>query len=93
MGWATYGRGIWALTGKIEVRFREAAPTGERLELRGRMTRERGRVIEAMAELRNIEGKILAEANGVLFRASGEQAQLIEKAARARIEYQHLGRD
>ena len=83
MGWATYGRGIWALTGKIELRFRESVPTGRPLEVRARIRRDRGRTLDVLAELRDGGGKLFAEATGLLFRASGEQARLIEAAARA----------
>src|SRR5438477_11812111 len=30
MGWATYGHGIWAITGKVENRFRGIVPIEER---------------------------------------------------------------
>ena len=83
MGWATYGRGIWALTGKLETRFRGIVPTGQPLEVRARISRDRGRTLDLVAELHDAEGKLLAEANGLLFRATGEQARLIEQAALA----------
>jgi acyl-coenzyme A thioesterase PaaI-like protein len=83
MGWATYGRGIWALTGKMETRFRDIIPTGEPLLTRARITRDRGRSLEVIAELRHFDGRLLAEATAVLFRATGEQAKLIAEAARA----------
>ncbi|HEY4685822.1 MAG TPA: PaaI family thioesterase, partial [Dehalococcoidia bacterium] len=37
MGWATYGRGIWAVTGKMETRFRGVVPIGRPLAVRGRI--------------------------------------------------------
>ena len=83
MGWATYGRGIWALTGKLETRFRGIVPTGEALQVRARISRDRGRTLDVVAELRDAGGKVLAESTGLLFRATGEQARLIEQAARA----------
>jgi acyl-coenzyme A thioesterase PaaI-like protein len=83
MGWATYGVGVWALTGKIELRFRDIVPTGRPLEVRARIARDRGRTLDVTAELRDDAGKLLAEATGLLFRASGEQARLIEESARA----------
>ena len=83
MGWATYGRGIWALTGKLETRFRGIVPTGRLLEVRARISRDRGRTLDVIAELKDGDGKLLAEATGLLFRATGEQAKLIEQAARA----------
>lgn len=82
MGWATYGQGIWALTGKLETRYRDIVPTNELLTVRGRIERDRGRTLDVIGELRNADGKLLAQSKGLMFRASGEQARLIEEAAR-----------
>lgn len=86
MGWATYGRNIWALTGKLETRFRDIVPTNELLTVRGRIVNDRGRTLEVTAELRDNDGKLLAESKGLMFRATGEQARLIEQAARGMAE-------
>jgi acyl-coenzyme A thioesterase PaaI-like protein len=83
MGWATYGAGIWALTGKMELSFRKPVPVGETLTVRGRINNDRGRLLEAEAELRDPNGSLLAQAKAVMVRASGEQAKLIEEQARA----------
>jgi acyl-coenzyme A thioesterase PaaI-like protein len=83
IGWATYGNNIWALTGKLELRLRGIVPTGQPLVVRGRIEKDRGRTLDAIAELRDAEGRLLAEASGLMFRATGEQARLIEQAARA----------
>jgi acyl-coenzyme A thioesterase PaaI-like protein len=82
MGWATFGRGIWALTGKLETRFREIVPTNELLTVRGRIERDRGRALEVVAELRDNDGKLLADSRSLMFKATGEQARLIEQAAK-----------
>ncbi len=83
MGWATYGNRIWALTGKMELRFRGPVPAGEPLIVRGRITRDRGRTLDADATLVDADGKVLAEATAILFRATGEQARQIAESARA----------
>ena len=83
MGWATYGRGIWALTGKMESRFREPVPIGEPLLVRGHIERDRGRTLDVFSELCGESGRVLAEATALLFRATGDQAKLIEKTARS----------
>ena len=83
MGWATYGRGIWAITGKMEMRFRGIVPIGEALEVRGRISRDRGRSLTVMAELRDGSGVLLAEGEGLFFRVDGEQARRIQEAAEA----------
>lgn len=86
MGWATYGRKIWALTGKLETRFRGIVPTNELLTVRGKIENDRGRTLDVIAELRDNDGKLLAESKGLMFRATGEQAKLIEAAARQMAE-------
>ena len=83
MGWATYGRGVWAVTGRMETRFRGIVPVDEELEVRGRISRDRGRTLEVVAELRDASGKVLAEAEGLFFRVQGEQARRIEESVRA----------
>ena len=83
MGWATYGRGIWALTGKMELRFRGVVPTGAPLAVRGRIARDRGKTLDVVAELRDGAGNVLAEATGLFFRVAGEQARLIREQAEA----------
>ena len=83
MGWATYGRGIWAITGRLELRFRDVVPTGEPLEVRARIAKDRGRTLDLVAELRDASGKLLAQATGLLFRATPEQAERIRASAEA----------
>jgi acyl-coenzyme A thioesterase PaaI-like protein len=83
IGWATYGKGIWALTGKLETRFKAIVPTGEPLQVRAVITNDRGRTLDATAELTDAQGKVLADAKALMFRATGEQAKLIQQAARA----------
>ena len=83
MGWATYGRGVWAVTGRMEMRFRGIVPVEDELQVRGRITRDRGRTLEVMAELRDSGGLVLAEAEALFFRVKGEQALRIAAAARA----------
>ncbi|HXH22282.1 MAG TPA: PaaI family thioesterase [Dehalococcoidia bacterium] len=83
MGWATYGRGVWAVTGRMSTRFRGAVPVGEPLEVRGRIKRDRGRTLEVMAELRDHSGALLAAAEGLFFRLQGEQARRMAQAVAA----------
>lgn len=82
MGWATYGRDVWALTGRMEMRFRAVVPIDEEIEVRGRIRRDRGRTLELIAELRDSRGALLAEAEGLFFRVQGEQARQIQEAVR-----------
>ena len=75
MGWAVYGRGNWALTAKLSMRFRAKVPLGEPLTVSGWVTRDRGRFLELRAEVRSQGGILLAEADGLFARIKGEQAE------------------
>ncbi len=79
MGWAVYGQGIWAMTAKFTVRFRDSIPLGEELSVAGWVTRDRGRFIELRAELRTSAGDLLAEADGLFARVQGKQAELLRR--------------
>jgi acyl-coenzyme A thioesterase PaaI-like protein len=83
MGWATYGRGIWAVTGRMEMRFRGVVPIDEELDVRAHITRDRGRTLHVNATLADSKGAVLAEAEGLFFKVQGEQALRIALAARA----------
>ncbi len=79
MGWAVYGQGIWAMTAKFTVRFRDSIPRDEELAVAGWVTRDRGRFLELRAELRTSDGALLAEADGLFARMQGKQAELLRR--------------
>ncbi|ABZ83257.1 thioesterase family protein, putative [Heliomicrobium modesticaldum Ice1] len=64
MGRIMSSRGIPAVTARMEVRFRHAVPTGERVRFAARIVRERGKVIDASATAVLADGRIAAEATG-----------------------------
>lgn len=74
MGWALYAAGVWALTAKMEVRFRRPLPLGERVTVRAELTRDRRRWLEVESEIRAPSGEVLAQAKGVFMRVSRERA-------------------
>ncbi|MCS6871712.1 MAG: PaaI family thioesterase [Anaerolineae bacterium] len=53
-------------TARIEVRFRQPTPLHTLLTVRGRVERDRGRIVTATAEISLPNGTITAEANGTL---------------------------
>lgn len=59
-------RGIRAVTGKIEVRLRQAARVGEPLYFAGRILRDAGKTVEVESEATTAKGVTVAEARGVL---------------------------
>jgi acyl-coenzyme A thioesterase PaaI-like protein len=56
--------GQWMMTGRLEVRFRRAAPVGQQLVVAGRLVSRRGRAIvaEATAHAGAPDGAVIAEA-------------------------------
>lgn len=68
-------QGIWAVTGRMEIRFRKAVPVGEELTAVGEPVRVRQRTVETRAELRLVDGTVAAEATGVYIRVPEEQIQ------------------
>ncbi|MGD8719550.1 MAG: PaaI family thioesterase [Candidatus Zixiibacteriota bacterium] len=57
--------GIPAVTARLEVDLKRPAPTGEDFVVRGWIHKDRGRIIEAAAELRDRRGEVVAVGRGV----------------------------
>ncbi|MEZ4553036.1 MAG: PaaI family thioesterase [Dehalococcoidia bacterium] len=72
MGWAMYADGVFAVTAKMEVRFRRAVGLAEALIARSRITRSRGRRIEVEAKLTNDAGEVLVESSALFMRMNPE---------------------
>jgi len=69
MGWAIFHQGIWGVTAKISVTFRQPVPIGQDLRVIGEIARDRGRVIETRGTVERAEdGAMLAEAEATFLR-------------------------
>jgi acyl-coenzyme A thioesterase PaaI-like protein len=79
MGWAMYGAGVWAVTGKMEVKFRRPLPLHQKATVSGEVTRNRGRWLELRGEIRSEEGKLIAESYGLFMRLPEERARELEE--------------
>lgn len=62
---AIEGLKIWAVTANLNVSFRQPTPTNEVLQLTGWITKPGSRVFRTAAKITLVDGKILAEAEGV----------------------------
>ncbi|HXA43051.1 MAG TPA: PaaI family thioesterase [Candidatus Solibacter sp.] len=69
----------WTMTGRLEIRFRNPAPVGERLTCRARLTRGRNSAFESRGEIKLDDGTLLAEGKGLFIRVPDE---VREQAAR-----------
>jgi acyl-coenzyme A thioesterase PaaI-like protein len=75
MGWAARVQGLWTMTARMQVRFRQPVPLSRRLTITGRVTKKRHRLVEARAELRDDAGSLLAEGEGAFLRVTPEQGR------------------
>ncbi|MEE8347001.1 MAG: hotdog fold domain-containing protein [Dehalococcoidia bacterium] len=79
MGWAMYAAGAWAMTARLEVRYRRPLPLGQPLELSAEVVRDRGRWLEAKGRLRVVGGPLVAEGKGLFMRLPAEEARRMEE--------------
>jgi acyl-coenzyme A thioesterase PaaI-like protein len=82
MGWAVYSRGVWAMTARMQMRFRDSVPLLEPLQVRASITRSRSRLVNARAELRHRDGRLLVEAEGSFLRVPESRQEELAKAYR-----------
>jgi uncharacterized protein (TIGR00369 family) len=75
MGWAMYAAGAWAVTAKMEVRYRRPLPLEEEVIVTASVTRNRGTRLEAAARLATRSGEVLAEASALFLRMPDDREQ------------------
>jgi len=75
MGWAMYAAGAWAMTIRLEVKYRRPLPLEEELLITAEVTRDRGRRLEAEAEIRTQSGDLLCQATGIFLRLPEDQTR------------------
>jgi len=68
MGWAMYADHIFAVTAKMETRYRKVVGVDAPLLARAHVVRQRGRRIEIEATISNAEGDVLVEASSLFLR-------------------------
>src|SRR5438128_4879999 len=78
MGWAMYAAGAWAMTARMEVKYRRGLPLDEELLVSAEVMRDRGRRLEAEADLRTASGEVLAEARGLFLRVTEDRARELD---------------
>jgi uncharacterized protein (TIGR00369 family) len=66
---------IWAVTAKLELKFRKPVPWGEELIVIGEMIRLRSRSFEAKGELRLADGTLAVEGYGLYIRLPAEEIE------------------
>lgn len=79
MGWAMYAAGAWAMTARMEVKYRRPLPLGRELIVTGEVLRQGGRWLEAAGQIRTPDGHLLVEARGLFVRLPREKAQKLQE--------------
>jgi uncharacterized protein (TIGR00369 family) len=79
MGWAMYSLGVWAVTGKMEIRYRQPLPLDGRATVSGEVVRNRGRWLEVRGEVRSAEGRLVAESEALFMRLPKEKVAELER--------------
>jgi acyl-coenzyme A thioesterase PaaI-like protein len=79
MGWAMFTVGVWAVTGKMEVRYRQPLPLDGGATVSGEVVRNRGRWLEVRGEVRSAGGKLVAESHALFMRLPDEKVAEMER--------------
>ena len=80
MGRVLVHQNVWALTGRLEIKFAKAVPLDQELTVVGELMRDRSRAYKARGEIRLPDGAVLVEGSGVYIRIPDE---VIEEAKSA----------
>jgi acyl-coenzyme A thioesterase PaaI-like protein len=79
MGWVIMSQGVWAVTGKINVRYRDPVALHQPVTVVGRIEKDRQRWLLVRAEVRSSEGAVLSEAEAIFMRVSGDRQLQLEE--------------
>ena len=79
MGWAMYAAGAWAMTARMEVKYRKPLPLEREVTVTAEVVRERGRVLDAVAQIRGAGGAVLAEAKAMFVRIPRDKQGEMER--------------
>ena len=66
-----YSLGMSAVTGKLTVRFKKPLLIGEKVRVTGRIIKDAGRTVEAVADAVKEDGTVVAVAEGLLVKVKG----------------------
>jgi acyl-CoA thioesterase FadM len=77
MGRVLTPKNVWAMTGRLEIKFSKPVPLDQELTIIGELTRSRSRAYEARGEIQLPDGTVLIEGSGLYVRIPDE---VIERA-------------
>jgi acyl-coenzyme A thioesterase PaaI-like protein len=80
MGRVLTHRNVWAMTGRLEIKFAKPVPLDQELTIVGELTRSRSRAYEARGEIQLPDGTVLVEASGMYIRIPEERVEEAKSA-------------
>jgi len=80
MGRVLTYRNVWAMTGRLEIKFARPVPLDQELTVVGELTRSRSRAYEAKGEIRLPDGTVLVEGSGLYVRIPDEMVEQAKSA-------------
>ena len=83
LGRVIIARGVWMVTARMEIRYKQMIPLNQPLTIVGKAIRETNRLLEAKGELRLADGSVAATATATFLPAPKEMIKDAEKS----IEY------
>jgi acyl-coenzyme A thioesterase PaaI-like protein len=75
MGRVLTSQNVWAMTGRLEIKFAKPVPLDQELTIVGELARSRSRAYEAKGEIRLPDGPVLVEGSGVYIRIPDETVE------------------
>jgi len=81
MGWAMYAAGAWAMTARMQVKYRRPLRLGEEVIVSAETVRDRGRRLEATAQITTLNGEVICEADGLFLRMPESESQKMDSSS------------
>jgi uncharacterized protein (TIGR00369 family) len=75
MGRVLTSQNVWAMTGRLEIKFARPVPLDQELTVVGELTRSGSRACKARGEIRLGDGTVLVEASGVYIRIPDQMVE------------------
>jgi acyl-coenzyme A thioesterase PaaI-like protein len=82
MGWAVYHAREWGATARLNIRYRHPVSLDQKLRIEAWITRNRGRLMELRAEVRDQHGMVLADGEGTFMKLDARFANQMSDLAR-----------
>ena len=79
MGWAIFHQGVWGVTARITVTFRQPVEVGGELAVTGTVLKQNRRAVETHGEVRDARGALLAEADATFLVMPEERRRELER--------------